>query len=549
MKLAARFHPKSGPKEKLTLKRKLFGYMFILAVLLLLLLLTSMFLIGAFTGTKQRISDVLQFQSAIFERQLNTYYDGLAVMSVQLSQSSTALIDAYLQEQDIAFSALNDAEQHIAQLQEILIQTLRYKLWEADCTGAFILLDAQVNSNADNAATSRTGIYLQRNSLESSDSQVLLYRGLAQVGKNYQCMPHRKWRLEFSTDLFPNYTERVAEINRPLKFNCRTTDIVKLPGTDQHVMLMTVPVMGKDGTFYGICGFEINEGYFKQTFTQPSELDRAVFCLSNGKDGLHIAERTLSAGILNQYYLEPSGTFTASDFGNGLTCYTGDTASYIGLTKEIVLCSGDAPSSLSVLIPKQDYDRMAANNRLRIILLIAVFAVIAFNLAWLFTRRYLDPIKKNIEQIRLKEYTDHTAYAAEIDDLFAFLAEQDRQNEAALAKAEAEKDEALITIAQMQQKYEEANKVVERLVDTKKDDIKPEDYEHFKNGLETLTEKEREIFNLYLSGKTAKEITALINIKESTLKFHNHNMLGKLGVSSRKQMLHFATLMQEDGIL
>ena len=35
-------------------------------------------------------------------------------------------------------------------------------------------------------------------------------------------------------------------------------------------------------------------------------------------------------------------------------------------------------------------------------------------------------------------------------------------------------------------------------------------------------------------------------IKESTLKFHNHNMLGKLGVSSRKEMLRYAALINWD---
>ena len=53
------------------------------------------------------------------------------------------------------------------------------------------------------------------------------------------------------------------------------------------------------------------------------------------------------------------------------------------------------------------------------------------------------------------------------------------------------------------------------------------------------------MFELYLLGKTAKEIIALTGIKESTLNFHNHNILKKLGVSSRKQMLRYAALMKQ----
>ena len=38
----------------------------------------------------------------------------------------------------------------------------------------------------------------------------------------------------------------------------------------------------------------------------------------------------------------------------------------------------------------------------------------------------------------------------------------------------------------------------------------------------------------------------MLNIRESTLKFHNHNIPEKLGVSSRKQMLCYATLLKQE---
>lgn len=55
--------------------------------------------------------------------------------------------------------------------------------------------------------------------------------------------------------------------------------------------------------------------------------------------------------------------------------------------------------------------------------------------------------------------------------------------------------------------------------------------------LRTLTPTERTIFNAYLAGHTTKEIMSDLNIKENTLKFHNKNLYGKLGVSSRKQLI------------
>ena len=52
------------------------------------------------------------------------------------------------------------------------------------------------------------------------------------------------------------------------------------------------------------------------------------------------------------------------------------------------------------------------------------------------------------------------------------------------------------------------------------------------------------MYEAYLAGKTTKEILAELNIKENTLKFHNKNLYGKLGVTSRKQLMEVYRAMQ-----
>ena len=63
-----------------------------------------------------------------------------------------------------------------------------------------------------------------------------------------------------------------------------------------------------------------------------------------------------------------------------------------------------------------------------------------------------------------------------------------------------------------------------------------EKLERFRHGLELLTPTERSIFNMYTHEKSTKEVMAALEITENTLKFHNKNLYGKLGVSSRKQL-------------
>ena len=69
------------------------------------------------------------------------------------------------------------------------------------------------------------------------------------------------------------------------------------------------------------------------------------------------------------------------------------------------------------------------------------------------------------------------------------------------------------------------------------DTIAPERIEVFMVGFGQLTPTEKAIYDAYIARVTTKEIMASMNIKESTLKYHNRNLYGKLGVSNRKELL------------
>lgn len=65
----------------------------------------------------------------------------------------------------------------------------------------------------------------------------------------------------------------------------------------------------------------------------------------------------------------------------------------------------------------------------------------------------------------------------------------------------------------------------------------PERIQLFITGLETLTPSEKALYDAYVARVTTKEIMASMNIKETTVKYHSRNLYGKLGVSSRKELL------------
>ncbi|MBR2639882.1 MAG: hypothetical protein IKD39_04875 [Oscillospiraceae bacterium] len=69
--------------------------------------------------------------------------------------------------------------------------------------------------------------------------------------------------------------------------------------------------------------------------------------------------------------------------------------------------------------------------------------------------------------------------------------------------------------------------------------------EFFAEGFRQLTPAERKIYGLYIEGKTTAEIREKLNITENTLKYHNKNIYNKLGVSSKKELLEVAKMVEK----
>ena len=66
---------------------------------------------------------------------------------------------------------------------------------------------------------------------------------------------------------------------------------------------------------------------------------------------------------------------------------------------------------------------------------------------------------------------------------------------------------------------------------------------YFLEGIPNLTKTERRIFDGYVAGLRSREIVEQLDIKDSTLRFHNKNIYEKLGVSSLKQLQQFAAIL------
>lgn len=518
------------------MRRKLFLYMISLVVIILSFLSIGLFFLDSFSSAKSILARDLSFQLNVFERQIDKYYDDLTMMGISLSDNIEKITEAYLKQNNIEFSDVNDNLEAITGLQSAIFPKLHEELLKTDCSGAFVIFDATVNTTLENAEFSKTGLYFQRSTLDATDDSILLYRGIAELGRKNGIMPHRKWRLEFRTDFIPDYGTFPKQTSISSKKPIRLLNVLTLPGTSERAMHFMIQLWGSNGISYGFCGFEISESYFKTYFAQATQLTHLTCLLTKDRDETLNSEYGFSAGVFNGYFLPPNGEMAINDFGEGLVTLNGD-CSYVGKTEKLMICNENY--FLAVIIPQSEYDALATQNTIQVVCLILLLLGIIVSVCIFFSRKFVAPLLKSLDQIRKQDRKEASSTFVEIDDLFVFLAEQDRihdEERAAFLRENSENESILKT-----QKAE-----IDRLAYSRKSEIDPDDYKAFKLGIKALTKTEKIIFDLYISGKTAKEIMEELGIQDSTLKYHNHNILGKLNVPSRKQMLRYATLLSQE---
>ena len=411
-------------KKKTSMHRKLLFHMLTLVLAVVMFIGVGLFFVGQFSTTTEKYSNNLTFQNEFYTRQIEKFFDDLSMMSEMLANDSSLIIDKYLAENGIHISALNDSQLYTEGVQEALFPKLKEELLKADASGAFIMINATVNTDGADSDKSRTGLYFQRSTLDRTDETLLLFRGNAELGRKNGTMPHRKWQLEFKTDSVPQvrnfFDETIVKGKKSV-----LTDIFTLNGTSEEAIAFLTPLFGADGSYYGICGFEISKNYFKDFFAQPTRLEQLTCTFSKTTaDGKIDCENMFWAGVLDGYSLKPNGTLVPKEINDTLIEFVGENT-FVAAKKEITIC--DTAYTLAVLQPKSEFDKTVAVNVTKIILVCFLLVFSAVVLCVIFSRKFVSPVIKSLEKIRLQEHAATKSDIIEIDDLLVYLAEQDRR--------------------------------------------------------------------------------------------------------------------------
>ena len=525
--------------EGLSLRKRFTFFLFLIICLLLAVVIFLLNMFGILNLTDRQMKNYLSTQLRSCSDRIGRDCDELAACAISFSEQLEASIQDYLSRNNITFDELKNNPEAIETLQNELYDSVYLNMQVSSASGAFYILNTTVNSNSDTPLYS--GLYLKYINLYSENTvnnEFSIFRGSFSIGKNRGINFHSGWRNESKTDFFDK--DNIAFSNNS---HYVLSPIYEIPDTWEKARYVYVPIYDYNDNIIGVCGFETNDLMFQLTHkTETGQWGNVICGFLDESNGLYSGQFSINRynNPENGINIKNKKGWQIFDFGN---------EQCIGLTQTITL--ENETFYVAAMLPQMQYENFIRKERIKIAVILLVIVVFASICCVFMNKKYISPILRKIEQLKAKEDYGENLGIREIDDLFAFLEEKDNNYEKQLANLQKEKQlaenearKAKENYEKSIEKYELAKNEIDRLINKHKEEIIPDKFNYFVENLSLLTPAEYRIYELYLSGKTAKEIVDILHITENTVKYHNKNIYSKLGISSRKQLLQFALLKQ-----
>lgn len=536
-----RLHPKNILKflrmakhQSFSMRRRLAIYLIALCCAVALLGFFVLNLLGLVNPIDRQLENALFQQLDSTTKHILHDADDTAAWGLSLSETISTTVSNALQVHRISFDDLRNNEPVLTEIQQNAYSEVYMHMQLTTCSGAFYLLNTTVNDSLP--AKSYNGLYLKYANLYAENTihnRACMFRGSYAVARENGINLYSTWQLETLSDTFP---QAVSLMDGHAQY--LLTQVCALPNSWERVRLLCVPIK-LNGTVIGVCGFEVSDLYFQLAYPADSGADdRLLGALLTETDGLWTGQisgrhSASSAPMQTSFSIERHHRFAHFSCAEG---------SFIGLTREISV--GDSEHIVAAMLPMNYYERIVRQSQLNAAGVLLLLALLFFAACIYLSHRYVTPILQGLSSLKTDEAEHLPSNIPEIDDLFAYLAAKDRQHVEEISRLQSENADA-------QRERERAESALSNLHAAGMQEIDPEAYALFCNHLSTLTPKEHEIFDLYLEGKTGKEIQEILCINPNTIKYHNRNIYDKLGVRSRKELLKYAALsmMKQDECL
>ena len=510
-------------KQSVGMQRKLMLYWvsMILVVFAAVILLLSV--AGAFSRNDEQLHEVMELQLKNTQDNLMSHLDQLTARSLNLSKELSREIEGLLIQEGISLQEVNDDPERLLKLQEVMYPLISTTLQTANCNGAYAILNATANTGLPVADHSRSGIHLRYANLSASSPvtpTVVYFRGIPDIARQKDLELHNRWNLEFDTDQIPGCQELMdVTLNRPAEryFWSRRID---LKDTWESAMLLCVPIVGSDGTIYGVCGVEVSALYFQFSYpTVEGQFGSAVTVLAPVQDSRLLLSDGL-VGSVNGTYLDGQETLVIHQ-GRYYNEYDTGAERYIGLHQTIPISKGEAENTVwavAILIPQDSYAAYNAYVQRNWIIAALMLLLVLLAVSFFLARKFVKPITDSLKRFQQDEMPEQGIFSgiSEVDELAEFLNARARNQR-------LEQGDLPPNIAEL--------------------------FDQFVARKDLLTEAERNILRYYIEGHEIAEIPELAFISMSTVRKHNRSIYEKLGVASRDELMLYIDLLRRCGRL
>lgn len=412
-------------KQGVGMRRKLTMYWISMALSVFAGFLLILSLLGVFSDSERRVGELLAVQQNGSVGALSTQTEQLTARCISMSEEIARGLDTSLNEHGLSFRELNNNPDVLLEIQKKLYAQLNVTMLVSRCSGAFAILDVTTNTSAQNAAVSRSGIYLRATNIsaQSEPGQEFTYfRGIPEIARTEGIQLHNRWNLEFDSALLPGYEDRMGTAITRLADACFWSGKIPLQDTWESAILLCVPILDSSGRVCGLCGVEISELYFKLMYPGLSSSYGNIMTFIAPVDGGTILLDEAMMGNTDGSYLEASGSFEVK-YGGSCNTYSAGSEKYVGVHQPVAMTDANGRKlNMVTLIPLSGVNRAAAQSRIRLAIVSISFLLLMVGLALFLSSRFVRPIAQSLKAIQTEEpLKGQGSGISEIDQLIAFV--------------------------------------------------------------------------------------------------------------------------------
>jgi Response regulator containing a CheY-like receiver domain and an HTH DNA-binding domain len=524
------YEMKQGLKEASTLgislRLRLFLFLLVLVITMVLFVLAILLLTGIFSTGQNESKKLVQSMLSYTNKEITEHYGSISARAVDFSRGLAKNIENNLDRQGLNVTDLDTHPEILETLVEYEYERLLFSLQKTKSSGIFMILDTTINPDLKNAEYSRTGLFIKNmepDIVSSTTPTIAVLRGFPGIARKNALPLHTQWAMEFEVSeasYFRLPMEQAANKSIPLSRLYYWSPALTLPGYSEEVMLCSVPLIDSKGNVFGVCGFEVSAMLFKLAYLPDnSNFGRIFSMLAPLKDNNLQTSKALFSGkyrVLSTKMTDNSLNITQNRVFN--TYSQEGNAVFLGLHEPVQLYPKGSPFinqkwAIAILVPKEDITAVVAHNNRKLALGCLLLIVIGIISSSFISKRYIKPITQGLNIIKSVNLTDVPKIKiSEIDDLIEFLSTNNKKIRSKSAVGLSE------TV-----------------------------FNEFVDNIKTLSPAEKAVFDLYVQGYTAKEITQILCLSINTIKTHNKRIYMKLNVASREDLLKYVNKLKQMG--